>query len=87
MACHATEEGRNKIGPSLHDLVGRHSASIAGFAYSDAMKRFDKIWDEATLNTYLTDPKATVPGTKMIFPGLKNQQERDDIIAFLKTLK
>ncbi len=45
MACHATEEGKNKIGPSLHDLVGRHSASIAGVAYSDAMKRLDKIWD------------------------------------------
>jgi cytochrome c len=85
--CHTNEQGKNKIGPSLFGVVGRHSASIPDYAYSDAMKAANKTWDEATLDTYLTDPKALVPGTKMIFPGLKDPKDRQDIIAYLKTLK
>jgi cytochrome c len=84
--CHTTEAGKNKIGPSLSGVVGRHSATIAGFAYSDAMKKADKTWDEATLETYLTNPRELVPGTKMIFIGLKNEPDRKNVIAYLKTL-
>jgi cytochrome c len=84
--CHTIEAGKNKIGPSLSGVVGRHSASIAGFAYSDAMKKADKTWDEATLETYLTNPRELVPGTKMIFIGLKNEPDRKNVIAYLKTL-
>jgi cytochrome c len=87
MACHSIEAGVNKVGPSLFGVVGRHSGSIDGFDYSPAMKSFDKVWDEALLNTWLTDPRATVPGTKMIFPGLKEEKDRQDVIAFLATLK
>jgi cytochrome c len=87
MACHSFEAGVNKVGPSLFGIVGRHSGSIAGFEYSPAMKGFDKTWDEALLNTYLIEPRATVPGTKMIFPGLKEEKDRQDVIAFLSTLK
>jgi cytochrome c len=87
LVCHTNEEGKNKIGPSLWGVVGRHSASIANFQYSTAMKNADKTWDDATLNTYLTKPQAMVPGTKMTFPGLPKEQDRADVIAYLNTLK
>ena len=85
--CHTTEAGKNKIGPSLFGIVGRKSASLDGFNYSEGMKKFDHTWDEGTLDEYLADPRATIPGTKMIFPGIKDKAERDDVIAYLETLK
>jgi cytochrome c len=85
--CHTTEAGKNKIGPSLFGIVGRKSATLENFNYSEGMKKFDHTWDEETLDTYLADPRATVPGTKMIFPGIKDKAERDDVIAYLETLK
>jgi cytochrome c len=85
--CHTTEPGVSKIGPSLAGIVGRKSASDAKYTYSAAMKGFNQVWDEKTLDTYLANPRQTVPGTKMIFPGLKNQSDRDDVIAYLETLK
>ena len=85
--CHTTEAGKNKIGPSLFGVFGRKSATLEDFNYSEAMKKFDHTWDEGTLDEYLTDPRATVPGTKMIFPGIKDKTERDDVIAYLETLK
>src|SRR5215469_5224568 len=85
--CHATEAGKNKIGPSLFGIVGRKSATLEDFNYSEAMQKFDHTWDEGTLDEYLTDPRATVPGTKMIFLGIKDKTERDDVIAYLETLK
>jgi cytochrome c len=87
LVCHTNEAGKNKIGPSLWGVVGRHSASIADYNYSPAMKAADKVWDAATLDTYLTSPKAMVPGTKMSFAGLSNPQDRQDVIAYLETLK
>src|SRR4051794_5022023 len=83
--CHTTEADKNKIGPSLHGIVGRHSATITGFQYSDAMKKADKTWDEQTLETYLANPREFVPNTKMIFPGLKSDKDRLNLIAFLKS--
>ena len=85
--CHPTEAGKNKIGPSLLGIVGRKSAALENFNYSEGMKKFEHDWDEQTLDLYLADPRATVPGTKMIFPGNKDKTERDDVIAYLKTLK
>ena len=85
--CHTIEAGKNKIGPSLFGIVGRKSATVENFNYSEAMKKFDHTWDEATLDTYLADPRGTVPETKMIFPGIKDKAERDDVIAYLETLK
>jgi cytochrome c len=87
LLCHTNEQGKNKIGPSLWGVVGRHSASIPDYNYSDAMKAADKTWDEATLNVYLTNPRAMVPGTKMTFVGLPNEQDRLNVIAYLSTLK
>ena len=85
--CHTTEAGKNKIGPSLFGVVGRQSAGLEGFNYSEGMKKFEHTWDEQTLDVYLADPRGTVPGTKMIFPGIKDKAEREDVIAYLETLK
>lgn len=85
--CHSPKQGENRIGPSLFGVVGRPAHSEAGFAYSDAMKKHDVTWTEAELNTYLTDPRKIVPGTKMIFPGIKDDTKRANLIAYLATLK
>jgi cytochrome c len=85
--CHATEAGKNKVGPSLFAIVGRKSASVEGYNYSDAMKNFNHTWTAEALDTYLADPHAVVPGTKMIFPGIKDKIERANLIAYLETLK
>ena len=85
--CHTNEPGKNKVGPSLFGIVGRKSASLASYNYSDAMKKFDHTWTPQTLDKYLPDPPAMVPGTKMIFPGIKDKTERENLIAYLETLK
>lgn len=85
--CHTTEDGKNKVGPSLRGVVGRHMASLPDFSYSDAMKKADKTWDDQTLDAYLADPKALVPGTKMIFIGLKSEEDRENLIAYLESQK
>jgi cytochrome c len=76
------------VGPVQNGVVGTKAGSRPGFNYSTAMKEAGEkglVWDEATLDKYLTDPKAMVPGTKMVFPGLKNEKDRQDVIAYLKT--
>jgi cytochrome c len=85
-ACHTVEEGKNKVGPSLHNIIGRAPASVEGFKYSAAMEEFASghTWDEATLSSYLESPKGVVKGTKMAFVGLKKPDERDNVIAYLK---
>ena len=85
--CHSVKQGENKIGPSLYGIVGRPSHSIGNFNYSDAMKNYNVTWDPATLDHYLADPRGVVPGTKMIFVGLKKDDERANVIAYLDTLK
>jgi cytochrome c len=85
--CHASEKGKNKVGPSLFGIVGRKSGNLDNYNYSDGMKKFDQVWTPQTLDTYLADPRTVVPGTKMIFPGIKDETEREDLIAYLETLK
>jgi len=85
--CHSAEAGQNKVGPSLFGVVGRKSGEEAGFNYSDAMQGAHLTWDQATLDKYLTDPKSVVPGTKMLFAGIKNDADRAAVIDYLKTLK
>ena len=83
--CHAIEAGVNKIGPSLHGVVGRAAGSIAGFSYSAANKTSGITWSEEKLFQYLENPQRVVPGTKMSFPGWSDPQKRADVIAYLKS--
>jgi cytochrome c len=85
--CHSPEPGTNKIGPSLFNVVGRPAGSIDGFSYSDANRHSGIVWKPEVLDRYLTAPQAMVPGTKMTFPGLKDDQQRAEVIAYLETLK
>ena len=85
-ACHQIGEGaHNAVGPELNGLIGRHSAAIASYNYSEAMKKAGWIWDEATFKDYIKDPKAKVPGTKMAFAGLTKQSDIDNVTAYLKS--
>jgi cytochrome c len=85
--CHSTDPGTNKLGPSLAGIVGRKSASLGDYSYSPAMTKLNVTWDKATLDKYLTDPQAMVPGTKMIFPGVKDANDRKALIDYLATLQ
>jgi cytochrome c len=83
--CHSIGEGaKNKVGPELNGLDGRHSGSAAGYSYSDANKNSGIVWSEATFKDYIKDPRAKIPGTKMIFPGIKNETEVGTLWAYLK---
>jgi cytochrome c len=83
-ACHRLEKGRNLIGPSLYGLFGRKAGNAPGFNYSEANKKSGIVWNEDTLFEYLKKPQAMVPGTKMIFAGIRSERERRDLIAFLE---
>ena len=85
LPCHAIGTGAaNKVGPELNGLDGRHSGQAPNFSYSDANKNSGITWDEATLKEYLRDPKAKVPGTKMVFPGLTSDEDIANVLAYLK---
>jgi len=84
MICHRIGEGaKSLVGPELNGLDGRHSGSVAGYSYSPANKNSGVVWNEQTFKQYIKDPKAMIQGTKMIFPGLKEQKDIDDIWAYV----
>ena len=83
-ACHTATEDKNKVGPSLLNIVGRKAGAHEGFKYSSAMKDSGLTWDEATLDKFLLKPKDLIKGTKMIFGGLKKDDDRANVIAYLK---
>ena len=84
-ACHQIGEGaRNMVGPELNGLFGRKAGSVEGYSYSAANRNSGITWDEATFREYIMDPRGKIPGTKMIFAGLKKPQQIDDIVAYLK---
>ena len=85
LACHAVgEAAKNKVGPALNGLEGRTSGTFEGYSYTDANKKAAIVWDEASFLEYIRDPRARIPGTKMIFPGIKNENEARSLWAFLK---
>jgi len=85
LVCHAIGPGaKNKIGPELNGLDGRKAGTLPDYNYSDANKNSGIVWDDATFKEYIKDPRAKIPGTKMTFPGIKNEQEINDLWAYLK---
>ena len=85
LPCHAVgADAKNKVGPVLNGLDGRHSGSIEGHSYSDANKNSGITWNEAEFLDYIKDPRAKIKNTKMIFPGIKNETEAKSLWAYLK---
>jgi cytochrome c len=83
--CHAVGDGAtNKVGPELNGLDGRKAGAVDGYNYSDANKNSGITWNEGTFKEYIKDPRAKVPGTKMVFAGIKNDKEIDDLWSYLR---
>jgi len=84
-ACHTLEKGgASTTGPNLHGVFGRKAGTASGFEFSDEMKKSGIVWDDATMADYNRDPKGKVPGTKMLFNGVKNAGQLADLVAYLK---
>ena len=85
-ACHQVgETAKNAVGPVLNGLFGRKAGTVEGYSYSPANKNSGLTWDEATFREYIKDPRAKVPGTKMVYAGLKDEQRVNDLVAYLKS--
>jgi cytochrome c len=88
MPCHDIgPDAQNKVGPELNGLDGRKAGTADGYAYSDANKNSGITWNAQTFKDYITDPRAKIPGTKMFFPGIKTEKERDNLWAYLSQFK
>jgi len=85
--CHSTEIGKTITGPSLAKVSGRKAGTVAGFRYSDALKKSGIVWNATTLDKWLTSPQKTVPGTRMPFAGIADPAKRKEIIDYLLTLR
>jgi cytochrome c len=84
--CHSPEKGQNTVGPSLYGVMGTKPSDDKSYTFSSALERADPTWDAGTLDKWLTKPRDMVPGTKMIFGGISNAKQRQDIIAYLASL-
>ena len=86
-ACHSVKPDQNKVGPTLYKIVGAKKAAVPGFNYSPAFKAQKGNWTEAELDAFLTNPRGTVPGTKMFYAGMADAAKRAKLVAYLKSLK
>ena len=83
-SCHTLEaNGRNRAGPRLHGVFGRAAGTVPNYSYSEALRKSGIVWNDATLDAYIKDAEAFVPGTKM-YGGLSQDADREDLLAFLK---
>lgn len=85
-SCHAVEPGKNGIGPSIAGIYGKKAASVAGYSYSDALKKANITWTDAALDKWLEAPMKMVPGTTMVFGGIPDARKRKELIAYMKSL-
>jgi cytochrome c len=86
LPCHSIGEGaKNKVGPELNGIDGRHSGTAPGYSYSEANKKSGITWDKTQFLEYIKDPRVKIPGTKMIFPGIKNEKEAESLWAYLSS--
>lgn len=85
--CHSVKDSKNKKGPTLFNVVGRKSAAIGDFNYSEAMKAKNVVWSAEAISEYIKAPKKSVPGGKMKYDGLDDAKAREDVVAYLGTLK
>ena len=86
-ACHAVDEGKKKVGPTMFGVWGREVGAVDGYKYSTAMGEAGFVWDEEHLSGFLASPKKYLPGTKMSFPGIKKQEQISDLLAYLESLQ
>jgi len=82
-ACHTLKAGKNRVGPSLHGVIGRKAAAVPKYKYSKAMKNSGLVWDDANLRGYLKSPKKFLPKNKMAFRGLKKNKDIDNVLAYI----
>ena len=82
-ACHEIASDKNKVGPTLHGVIGRKAGTVEGFKYSEAMAGADVTWDATTIAEYVAKPKDFIPGNKMAFVGLKKEDEIEDLVAYI----
>ena len=82
-ACHSLDEGEQRSGPSLYGLIGSEAGTVDGFRYSSAMAESGITWDEDTLRAFIANPRGTIPGNRMAFSGVRNEQKLNDLIAYL----
>jgi cytochrome c len=83
-SCHVLDEGVNRVGPSLYGIFGRPAGSVEGFRYSEANTNSGVVWSGETMFEYLENPREYIPGTIMAFPGIRDAQDRADLIAYIK---
>jgi cytochrome c len=84
VACHALEQGKESVGPSLHGVFQRKAGDAADFRYSPALRRSGIVWSAQTLDTFIADPQRTVPGNRMPYAGMPDAADRADLIAYLQ---
>ena len=83
-ACHVVDQEQNRVGPHLVGIYGREAGSVEGYRYSPALADSDIVWDDETIAAYVEDPRGFIPGNRMAFPGIRNEQEIADLLSYLR---